>query len=324
MNNSQLHDVHHKTISGERTGCKHLTERSHSNILSVIQSILSHSFVEWSVIGPCTIEFPPLHCVPVVSWYPAPKAGKNKDIFDTDYIAAMRNLLITGGASDVECPEHVLLDSLEAHCETVSMSLAYHFKDALGTRPPKSILSAKSFLASEHRRFVKVLEKSNTKEQVNLLMQHEAYRLQDAHLNGTGWDSKLHQETMWNLKELFVDDGGALQDINFGCGIQFQRNFLLGSTIFADTVQKVASYVVKHAKCIVLPCYVLMYVFDGSALTLLQLAAKSSFQEHSACYSCHCIALLLDGKNKMLYMVDGNDSIIPGIPLTQLHLSFVL
>jgi hypothetical protein len=259
--------------------------------------MLSDSFVELSVIGPVTIESPLLDCVPVVSWYPAPKAAKNEDSFDTKYIAAMRNLLLLG-ASDVECPERVLLDSLDAHCETVSISLAYHFKDSLEASPPETILSAQAFLASKHRRFVKELEKSNTKEQVNLLMQHEANRLQDAHRNGTGWDSQLHQETIWNLKELCIDDGGALQDINFGCGVQFQRNFLLGSTMFADTIQKFASYVFKRAKCIVLPCYVLIYVFDGSALNPVQLAAKSSFQEHSACYSCHCIALVLDGKNK--------------------------
>ena len=67
----------------------------------------------------------------------------------------------------------------------------------------------------------------------------------------------------------------------------------------------------RFSKLFVLPCYVLMYVFHSEDLD--ETDFNTNPLEHSACYSCHCVALLIDGTRNSVYVIDGNGSIVPGI-----------
>ena len=105
--------------------------------------------------------------------------------------------------------------------------------------------------------------------------------------------------------------GMPLSEFDLGRGLEFQKKILFGMSKFSSFLSKCAQYAIDNTKLIVLPCYVLIYVFHCEELEGIHFNKNPLV--HSAYYSCHCFALLLDGKRKSIYVIDGNGSIIPSI-----------
>ena len=249
------------------------------------------------------------------SQFPLLKDSKNQDVYNRDIVLGMQSLLAEVGDRDNDCPSEILLLSVDAHCETVALSLADHVLEILAnesTKTKQTTILPRTFFEKVHRAFALELESLDTVSQVRALMKYEAKRLHEANSNGTGWTSSLHQEAMWAQHcDPLKQPGFPLFDVDLGCGKDFQQSFLLGNSKCSSILAKCAKYSSDHSKLLVLPCYVLMYVFDGEDLD--QTDFNRDPLEHSACYSCHCVALLMDGKRNSVYVIDGNGSIVPGI-----------
>ena len=302
--------AHLQTINNKRSQCFFSTERSHSNIADFLGKILP---TEMSVKVPlriATADGKQARLAVAASQFPLKKDGVDETSYHRDVVNGMRSMLHDLGDCGEECPSQILLSTIDAHCETVALALAEHVVEVLADSTRKTV--SRSCLDTIHREFVLKLGGLNTTQQVSALMKHEVNRLYDAHVHGIGWNSSFHQEVMWASHcDLLKQAGMPLSEFDLGCGLEFQKSFLLGTPKFSSILSKCAQYAIENTKLIVLPCYVLMYVFHCEELETIHL--NKNPLDHSACYSCHCFALLLDGKRKSMYVIDGNGSIIPGI-----------
>ena len=292
-----------------------MTERNHGNIAHFLEGILP---CDMSVRVPTTIATPDGKAARralATSQFPLLKDSKNQDVYNRDIVLGMQSLLAEVGDRDNDCPSEILLLSVDAHCETVALSLADHVLEILAnesTKTKQTTILPRTFFDQVHRAFALELASLDTVSQVKAIMKYEAKRLHEANSNGTGWTSSLHQEAMWAQHcDPLKQPGFPLCDVDLGCGKDFQQSFLLGTMKFSSILTKCAKYSRDNSKLVVLPCYVLMYVFHSEDLD--ETDFNSNPLEHSACYSCHCVALLIDGKRNSVYVIDGNGSIVPGI-----------
>ena len=297
------------TLDERRSTCSFKTATTHSEI----QRALRLRLPGFTVCVPGAI------CDPnsrprCVSGFPKKALRQKQSVFNTEYVGGMRTLLDendwTGDAGQ-SCPDSVFVKALDAHCETVALSTAGYYETLLSHTTKHTQAEKEKFLSDAQHQFLNVLSSSNIGAQVRLLMIHEVRRLQAAVNAGAGWESCLYQEVMWqhHLSPL-LHENGPLNGVVLGCGAEFQKSFLFGTSTFGEILCKVCAYAAKNQNVVTLPCYPMMYVFDNDELTQSDLSKKSKI--HSACYSCHCMALLIDGKNQTIYVVDGNGPLIPG------------
>jgi len=68
------------------------------------------------------------------------KDSKNQDVYNQDIVLGMQSLLAELGNLDNDCPSEILILSVDAHCETVALSLTDHvLMDILANASKKTL-----------------------------------------------------------------------------------------------------------------------------------------------------------------------------------------
>jgi len=178
------------------------------------------------------------------SQFPFKKDGVDDTSYHRDVVNGMRSMLQDLGDCGEECPSQILLSTIDAHCETVALALTKHVVEVLADTTRKTV--SRTCLDNIHREFVLKLEGLNTPQQVSALIKHEIIRLHDAHVHGIGWNSSFHQEVMWASHcDLLKQAGMPLSEFDLGCGLEFHKSFLLGTSKFSSILSKCAQYAIE-------------------------------------------------------------------------------
>lgn len=189
----------------------------------------------------------------------------------------------------------VAKDRMNGHCETIAVLMAEIIENELTrTNGDTDVCRA---LANQRE----TINGLSFDEQVKrifkaeeIVVNHEDYKKSSA---------KQHDEIA-NLRTVLFWPSTAIISPNHVA----VESWCAGGPETAFNLAKAASHAVCNKSTLMLPLYLMCYVYDGDELNDLEM--KQDVE--TALYSVHVLALVLDGRNKTCYLCDPNGKFIKG------------
>ena len=266
-------------LSRRRAKCTVATEYESTNLLKYLKSALS----EWAIV------------------FAGTEAGLSELPTDNQIPEKDRVIVV---ANYLETDEVAAKDRLNGHCETIAVLMTDTVKSALTTG--KEVCKSLTNLFNN----TKMLPFN---QQVELIFKAEKQTAN--HPNCQNYNASSTRSSQLEAKadirtKLFWPSTGTSSSL---------RSWCAGGPETSANLSTAASASLCHNSIMLLPLYLLTYIFDGDELTNEDMKADVE----TAMYSVHVLGIVLDGRRKTCYVLDPNGKFIKGSNMEYLQIPLI-
>ena len=266
-------------LTRRRVKCTMTTEYESSNLLEYIKS----SLPEWAIV------------------FAGTEAGLSELPIDNQIPETERVRMV---AKYLETDEVAAKDRLNGHCETIAVLMTDTVKSALTTGQEVCKALTNLFCNTKMLPF---------HQQVQLIFKAEKQTANHPHCkkyDASSTRPSQHEAKADTRTKLFWPSTGTSSSV---------RSWCAGGPETSANLSTAASASVCDNSIMLLPLYLLTYIFDADELTNEDMKAD----EETAMYSVHVLGMVLDGRKKTCYVVDPNGKFIKGSNMEYLQIPLI-